>query len=510
MDLSAEPKKTGIAVIEWHETCADLIDLRVGATDAEVVDAAKDVGVVGIDCPFGWPVSFRRFLRGDDRMPPEWPEVKNARPNSEMGEQDWRRWLAYRRTDYLIRERADIGIWPLSVASDKIALTAMRASVLLARLKSAGRRVALDGSGDVVEVYPAAALKRWRQSREGQGRQGLIHKGYKDSKGRSAREGLVQALFGADGLAHWLNDRDQDLVSKCNRTDDALDAVICALIAGVRASGKWHKPGRERAPGWAATDAELAATEGWIIAPEVELSELPREVWAAAHASPRVAPLAGSEYGQGELPISWSEYAWFPGNCRGSERETPPIEETQMDIKDLTALAAGDTSVITAPKGAKPTPAPKPEPLKTCTCGSLTVLVPADATVPARSRRWLAEADGERALRTGCTAPTKGAWAPGHDARAVGLLNSAVEMGTVVRGDGDDAEWDEPARWAEDNLSGLLSAKVARFADARARKVESAAAKAEAEKPATAVDQPVEGEPASKTKSTRTKAPAKV
>lgn len=290
VDLSAEPDTTGLAVIEWHETRAEVVDLRVGSSDAEIVETARGVEVVGIDCPFGWPESFRRFLGGDDRIPPEWPQAKRARTKGKVGEQDWRRWLAYRRTDYFIREHKEIGIWPLSVASDKIALTAMRAQVLLNSLKSAGRRVEPDGSGDVVEVYPAAALKRWRQTLEGQGRDGLTHKGYKGSKGRSAREGLVQALFNEDGLANWLAFSNPGSISQCYETDDALDAVICALIAAVHASGQWQKPRQERSPGWTDTDAELAAAEGWIIVPDIDLPQLPQKVWAAGRESPEMEP----------------------------------------------------------------------------------------------------------------------------------------------------------------------------------------------------------------------------
>lgn len=178
----------------------------------------------------------------------------------------------------------------MSVASDKIALTAMRARVLLNRLESAGRRVELDGSGDVVEVYPAAALKRWRQTLKGQWRHGLTHKGYKGSKGQAAREGLVQALFNEDGLASWLAFSDEDWITECNETDDAFDAVVCALIAGVHASGQWQKPRQERSPGWTETDAELAAAEGWIIVPDVDLSQLPQKVWVAARESPKMEP----------------------------------------------------------------------------------------------------------------------------------------------------------------------------------------------------------------------------
>ncbi len=44
---------------------------------------------------------------------------------------------------------------PLSVSTDRIALPAMGAASLLSRLPE---RAPLDGSGVIVEVYPAAAL----------------------------------------------------------------------------------------------------------------------------------------------------------------------------------------------------------------------------------------------------------------------------------------------------------------------------------------------------------------
>jgi hypothetical protein len=48
---------------------------------------------------------------------------------------------------------------PLSVATNRIGLAATRCAGLLARLAADGRPVDRAGTGVVVEVYPAAALK---------------------------------------------------------------------------------------------------------------------------------------------------------------------------------------------------------------------------------------------------------------------------------------------------------------------------------------------------------------
>jgi hypothetical protein len=67
----------------------------------------------------------------------------------------------------VVREQA--GLVPLSVSADRIAHVALRCAVLLAELDASGRPVDRSGSGHVVEVYPAASLRRW----------GLDHPGYK-------------------------------------------------------------------------------------------------------------------------------------------------------------------------------------------------------------------------------------------------------------------------------------------------------------------------------------------
>lgn len=77
----------------------------------------------------------------------------------EVAGHDWRRQLAFRRTDEPVR--AATGLVPLSVAADRIAHPAMRCAGLLARLALEGQPVDRSGSGVVVEVYPAASLKQW-------------------------------------------------------------------------------------------------------------------------------------------------------------------------------------------------------------------------------------------------------------------------------------------------------------------------------------------------------------
>ena len=83
---------------------------------------------------------------------------------------------------------------PLAVAADRIAMTAMRAARLLAKVHDSGESV--DRSGKThrfVEVYPAAALKTW----------GLRFKSYK---------------------------------SKGLEKEDKRDKIICHLASGKRAS----------------------------------------------------------------------------------------------------------------------------------------------------------------------------------------------------------------------------------------------------------------------------------
>lgn len=234
IDLAAEPKKTGLAWVEWAEGSARVADLQVGASDDDLVDAMSKAAKTGIDCPLGWPRDFVAFIsrHQDDHVAVD-PGVPA----------DWRRRLSYRVTDLHVKTSVP-GIQGLSVSSDRIGVTTMRCAALLSRLAAVGRTVVRTGSGPVAEVYPAASLVRW----------GFNHKGYKGNVGRSRRSKLVDELLSE---ARWLSLDGHE--ETCRATDDALDAVLAAMTARAAAVGL-----TESIP----PEALLAAeSEGWIALP---------------------------------------------------------------------------------------------------------------------------------------------------------------------------------------------------------------------------------------------------
>jgi predicted nuclease with RNAse H fold len=238
VDLAAEPPSTAVATIEWGPGSARVSALQVGVDDDAVLAFADNAEKVGIDCPLGWPDTFVRFLRNHhEGSSAEIPQIAGSM---------WRRSLAYRVTDE--RVRAQLEVIPLSVAADRIALTAMRAARLQAMLAQAGHRVDRVGAGLIVEVYPAAGLKYW----------GLSHRQYKGTKNLEALGKLV------DDLPQWLDLGGYE--AECRRSDHAIDAVVAALLARANALGLTTQP----------TAGELAAAvrEGWIAVPTCSLDDL--------------------------------------------------------------------------------------------------------------------------------------------------------------------------------------------------------------------------------------------
>ena len=101
---------------------------------------------------------------------------------------------------------------------------------------------------------------------------------------------MAEALFGPGKPGDWLKLNEH--LDTCRASDNALDAVLCALIAGARLAGEWITPdyewaGPDGSPAQRLTnrDREAVATEGWIILPTVELAGLHSAV--AAHARSR-------------------------------------------------------------------------------------------------------------------------------------------------------------------------------------------------------------------------------
>lgn len=194
VDLSVQPRKTGVARIDWSPSGARVRDLVVGATDELITRAVMEADKAGIDCPLGWPEKFVEFISAH--------HAGNVIVPAEVAGPAWQSTLAYRVTDKAVH--ATTGLMPLSVAADRIGYTAMRCARLLAQLASKGQPVDRCGTGVVVEVYPAASFKRW----------GLPHRGY---KGTGNAKRLAQVVDALVATAPWLTLGPYE--DKCRRND---------------------------------------------------------------------------------------------------------------------------------------------------------------------------------------------------------------------------------------------------------------------------------------------------
>jgi predicted nuclease with RNAse H fold len=213
-----------------------VVALRCGQGDDDLLATVAGADVTGIDIPLGWPDAFVGAVTAHHRGEP-WPSAP-------LGP------LCYRATDLHVEERLRaLGVWrrPLSVAADRIAIPAMRAARLLARLAARGIPVDRAGSGRVVEVYPAAALDVWR----------LPSRGYKGVEGAGARAALLAAL--EQRLAPTLA-LDGSTRATCRASDHALDALVAALVARAVARGLCPLPPADR--------LAQARREGWIAVPD--------------------------------------------------------------------------------------------------------------------------------------------------------------------------------------------------------------------------------------------------
>lgn len=238
VDLAAEPKNTALATIEWSEGRAQVVDVQVGVDDNRILQAAETAAKIGIDCPLGWPDTFVQFLR--DFHEGSYVTVPPG------ADQKWRKSLANRITDLEVQRK--LKLTPLSVATDRIGLTAMRAASIQSLLAKAGYPVDRTGSGLLVEVYPAAGMVHWH----------LDHRKYKGSKNEVALGKLV------DQLPKRLILGDHE--SLCRKSDHALDAVIAALLARAAALGLTRPPSPEH--------LDAATREGWIALPTCEIDAL--------------------------------------------------------------------------------------------------------------------------------------------------------------------------------------------------------------------------------------------
>jgi predicted nuclease with RNAse H fold len=227
VDLASRAERTAACLIEWSAGRGRVRALRQPADDEVIHALAEGATRVAIDAPLGWPTAFVDAVMGHGRGD-DWSSAMV-------------RSLRFRDTDAHVYEQ--VGWWPLSVSTDLIGIVAFRAARLLTLLEPG---VARDGSGRILEVYPAAAMARWD----------LPHRGYKGAAGTGIRTVIV------DGL-----DRVADVELAAHRpaliaSDDLVDALVAALV-GVAAELGRVDPIPDGS-------SAVARIEGWIRLPAPE------------------------------------------------------------------------------------------------------------------------------------------------------------------------------------------------------------------------------------------------
>jgi predicted nuclease with RNAse H fold len=218
IDLASMPKDTAACLVRWERGHAVAEAPRLGCTDADLDESIRAANVIGIDAPFGWPDAFRAAVA--DWTATAWTADAELRTR-----------LRLRLTDR--RVQSQLGLIPLSVSTDRIALPAMRAMALLRRHGVSDRA----GDGRFFEVYPAGSLKVWV----------LPHRSYKGLL-PAVCAGRATTLQQLRSALPWL-----EVPAVRAATDHGLDALIAALTARCCATDRAQPPAKAgftcRSPG---------------------------------------------------------------------------------------------------------------------------------------------------------------------------------------------------------------------------------------------------------------------
>jgi len=241
VDFASQVANTAACCLTWQANGARLESFNETCDDAYLLELSSRVVKFGIDVPLGWPSPFVAAVAmhaESGSWPTEYDHATNANE------------YRLRQTDMHV---AKSGLpLPLSVAADRIAIPTMRAAALFSRITP---KVALDGSGLVCEVYPAAALARWH----------FTSRGYKGASKRDAREVLVGEF--AENTSNWL-DIAEEFWARCVTNDNLFDALVAALVSRAVV--------RELTEPIPSDLRSAALKEGWIAIPrEGSLSQLP-------------------------------------------------------------------------------------------------------------------------------------------------------------------------------------------------------------------------------------------
>ncbi len=228
VDLASQPANTSAALLE----AGRVVELWSCVDDDLIVTMATGCDAVGIDAPLGWPDDFVAAITAHHGGQP----VPSAEPRA----------LQLRHTDRFVQKQTRKQ--PLSVSTDRIGVVALRAIRLLERL--AGPGADRSGAAGIFETYPGGAVAAWS----------LVERSYKRKDSEPERAVITEALAVHLDLGPF---RDQMIDS-----DDDLDAVLCALLAGLSIRGYTHRP--------AENEQERAQREGWIHIPTGPISDLDR------------------------------------------------------------------------------------------------------------------------------------------------------------------------------------------------------------------------------------------
>lgn len=249
IDLAAQPRTTGCVVLgpsEQERGRWSAVELDGAADDDRLVAAAREVDVIGIDTPLGWPREFVAAVVAHEQFGP-WPGRVDRSP------------LTHRMTDHAV-VAAGQGR-PLSVSADRIGSPAMRGALLQHRWVTEVWRAPepRDGSGRLVETYPAASLRAWEIDATGYKRSG----GAAAAGARAVRAGIVDQLRSA--LGGWL---DVDSVAERSvASDHVLDGLLCCLTVVAAQAGVTTAPCDP-------DQVEAGRVEGWIHVPTAPLAAL--------------------------------------------------------------------------------------------------------------------------------------------------------------------------------------------------------------------------------------------
>jgi hypothetical protein len=258
IDLATEAKRTGVAVVTPENTYATAALPAAGfvADDRGLVDLVDRGTIVGLDSPLGWPDDFVAAVTAH-RTSSRWPSFEH-RSTDKIRES-----LRHRTTDLFVRS-LDLGSTPLSVSTDLIGVVAMRGAWLQsAWAQRWGRLEPRDGTGRLVETYPAAALRAWGLlARRGVRYKGGGAEGPRESQ-RAERERIMDEI--EQQSDSWL-DVASNLRLASIDSDHVLDAFVSALVAlAARANATYPVP---------RDSVDAALREGWIHVPSEELASL--------------------------------------------------------------------------------------------------------------------------------------------------------------------------------------------------------------------------------------------